>query len=173
MAKRIKKTVISGITREEAEKAFAEYAAADAKVCGITAKMDGEMTRIREKYADQLASLNEEKERNFEIIQTYALENKDELFQKRKSVESPHGIFGFRTGTPKLKNLKGFTWAAVIRLCEEFLPDYIRTTCEVAKDKLLADRDKEDVAVLFPKIGVQVVQDESFFLEPKKEDENK
>ena len=30
MAKRIKKTVHSGITREEAEKAFAEFAQADA-----------------------------------------------------------------------------------------------------------------------------------------------
>ena len=173
MAKRIKKTVLSGITREDAEKAFADYAAADAKVCGITAKMDMEMTRIREKYADQLAELNEEKEKNFEIIQTYATENKEELFQKRKSVESPHGVFGFRTGTPKLKNLKGFTWAAVTKLCEEFLPSYIRVTNELAKDKLLADRDKEEVAELFPKIGVQVVQDESFYLEPKKEDENK
>ena len=173
MAKRIKKTVLSGITREEAEKAFADYAAADAKVCGITAKMDAEMTKIREKYAAQLADLNGEKEKNFEIIQTYATENKDELFQKRKSVESPHGVFGFRTGTPKLKNLKGFTWAAVTKLCEEFLPDYIRVTNELAKDKLLADRDKQEVAELFPKIGVQVVQDESFYLEPKKEDENK
>ena len=173
MAKRIKKTVLSGITREDAEKAFADYAAADAKVCGITAKMDMEMTRIREKYADQLAELNEEKEKNFEIIQTYATENKDELFQKRKSVESPHGVFGFRTGTPKLKNLKGFTWEAVTKLCEEFLPSYIRVTNELAKDKLLADRDKEEGAELFPKIGVQVVQDESFYLEPKKEDESR
>ena len=173
MAKRIKKTVLSGITREQAEQAFADYAAADAKACAITAKMDTEMTKIRERYAAELAQLGDEKERNFEIIQTYATENKEELFSKRKSVESAHGVFGFRTGTPKLKNLKGFTWAAVTKLCEEFLPDYIRTTCEVAKDKLLADRDKEDVAVLFPKIGVQVVQDESFYLEPKKEDENK
>ena len=46
-------------------------------------------------------------------------------------------------------------------------------TNELAKDKLLADRDKQEVAELFPKIGVQVVQDESFYLEPKKEDENK
>lgn len=169
--KRVKKTVITGVTREAAEQAFADYAAADAKVQGITARMDQEMTRIREKYADQLAELGDTKERNFEIIQTYATENKEELFSKKKSMESAHGVFGFRTGTSKLKNLKGFTWAAVTNLCKELLPGYIRTTEELAKDKLLADRAIEEVAAIFPKIGVQVVQDETFYLEPKKENE--
>ncbi|MBQ8501056.1 MAG: host-nuclease inhibitor Gam family protein [Bacteroides sp.] len=170
MAKRTKKTVHSGISREEADKAFAEFAQADAKVCSITAKMDLEMTKIREKYADQLAELNDVKERSFDIVQVYALENKEELFSTRKSVESAHGVFGFRTGTPKLKTLKGFTWPAVVNLCKEFLPDYVRTTYEVAKDKLLADRDKEEVRNHFEDVGVMVTQDETFYLEPKKED---
>ena len=173
MAKRMKKTVHTGITREAAEKAFADFAAADAKVCSITAKMDLEMTKIREKYADQLADLEEIKEKNFDIVHTYAQENKDELFAKRKSVESVHGVFGFRTGTPKLKTLKGFTWASVLTLCKEYLPDYVRATYEVAKDKLLADRDKEEVNENFEKVGIMVAQDETFYMEPKKEDEAK
>lgn len=168
---RTKKTVISGISREQAEQAFADFAAADAKVQNLTSKMDIEMTRIREKYADQLAEQNVRKEAAFEIVQAYAVENKDELFSKKKSVESAHGVFGFRTGTPKLKNLKGFTWAAVTNLCKELLPSYIRTSEELAKDKLLADRELPEVAEYFPKIGVQVVQDETFFVEPKKEND--
>lgn len=166
---RTKKTVVSGISREQAEQAFAEFAAADAKAQHLTSKMDIEMTRIREKYADQLAELTNVKERNFDILQAYAVENKDALFAKRKSMESAHGVFGFRTGTPKLKNLKGFTWAAVTNLCKELLPQYIRTSEELAKDRLLADRENPDVAGLFPRIGVQVVQDETFYVEPKKE----
>ena len=152
---RRKKLVVSGITREQAEQAFADFAAADAKVQNLTSKMDIEMTRIREKYADQLAELSATKEKNFDIMQAYAVENKEELFSKRKSLESAHGVFGFRTGTPKLKNLKGFTWAAVTNICKELLPQYIRTTDELAKDKLLADRDNPEVAEFFPKIGVQ------------------
>ena len=170
---RTKKKVIAGITREDAEKAFAEFAAADAKVRSIGAKMDLEMNKIREKYAEQLAELEDAKERNFEIVQSFATENKDELFMKRKSVESAYGVFGFRTGTPKLKTMKGFTWPAVLKLCEEYLPAYIRTTNEVAKDKLLADRDNEEVSGLFDKVGIQVVQEETFYLEPKMEDESK
>lgn len=168
---RTKKTVVSGISREQAEQAFADFAAADAKVQNLTSKMDIEMTRIREKYADQLAEQDTKKSEAFEVIQAYALENKDELFSKKKSVESAHGVFGFRTGTPKLKNLKGFTWAAVTNLCKELLPSYIRISEELAKDKLLADRELPEVAEYFPKIGVQVVQDETFYIEPKKEND--
>ena len=53
MAKtRVKKVVISGITSEQAEIAFSEFATADAKVQNIQSKMDMEITRIRDKYAD-------------------------------------------------------------------------------------------------------------------------
>ncbi len=168
---RVKKTVVTGVTREQAEQAFADYASADAAVQETTARMDQEITRIREHYADKLAELGAQRDKSFEVLQSYATENKETLFSKRKSVESAHGVFGFRTGTPKLKTLKGFTWAAVTNLCKELLPGYIRTTEETAKDKLLADRGKEEVAALFPKIGIEVVQDETFFIELKKEDE--
>ncbi len=54
MAKtRVKKVVISGITSEQAEIAFSEFATADAKVQNIQSKMDMEITRIRDKYADE------------------------------------------------------------------------------------------------------------------------
>lgn len=168
---RTKKTVVSGISREQADQAFADFAAADARCQNLTSKMDIEITRIREKYADRLAELDARKSEAFDLMQAYALENKDELFSKKKSVESAHGVFGFRTGTPKLKNLKGFTWAAVTNLVKELLPSYIRTSEELAKDKLLADRDVPEVAEYFPKIGVQVVQEETFYVEPKKEND--
>ena len=80
-----------------------------------------------------------------------------------------HGIIGFRTGTPKLKLRKGFTWPSVVNLLKEFLPAYIRTTEEPAKDRLLADRDVPEVSTQFQKLGITVDQDETFFVEPKKE----
>ena len=168
--KREKKTVYSGVKQEEMELAFADYARADARIQKINATMDIEMTRIREKYQDELGKLAETKEKSFDIMQAYALENRDELFSKRKSLETTHGTMGFRTGTPKLKILKGFTWGAVVNLLKEFLPGYVRTVEEPAKDKLLADRDDEETYALLPKVGIAVVQDETFFVEPKKEE---
>jgi phage host-nuclease inhibitor protein Gam len=168
---REKKTVHTGVSTEQMEAAFGEYAVADARLQKINATIDVQVTNIREKYADEISRLSDTKEKAFDVMQAFAVEKKDDLFAKKKSLESVHGVIGFRTGTPKLKTLKGFTWGAVTNLLREFLPAYVRTTEEPAKDKLLADRDDEQTAALFPKVGITVVQDETFYVEPKKEAE--
>lgn len=170
MAKREKKVIYSGITSETMEAAMAEYAAADARLAKINATMDEQFTRIREKYSDEIIKLSETKDNAFEIVQAFAQENKAELFAKKKSMESAHGVFGFRTGTPKLKTLKGFTWGAALNLLKEFLPGYVRVIEEPAKDKLLADREMPEVQKNMGKCGIEVVQDEVFFIELKKEE---
>ena len=168
---REKKVVHSGVSMEQMETAFGEYAVADAKLAKINATIDVQMTAIREKYADDISKLNDTKDKAFDIMQTFATENKDELFARKKSIESVHGTIGFRTGTPKLKTLKGFTWGAVTNLLKEFLPAYVRISEEPNKDRLLSDRGDEEVAALFPKVGIAVTQDETFYVEPKKEAE--
>lgn len=171
MAKtREKKAVYSGVTAEQMEQAFAEFAKADARQQKIMADMDVQMTKIREKWQDELQKLTETKDNAFDIMQAYAMENRETLFGKRKSLETVHGTLGFRTGTPALKTLKGFTWSSVLNLLKEFLPGYVRTKEEPDKEKLLADRECEEVADLFPKVGVSVVQVETFYVEPKKEE---
>ena len=114
MAKREKKTIISGVTREAADEAFANYAKADAQSAKILADIELQCAKIREKQADKLAELDGIKETAFETLQVYAMENKAELFTKKKSLDMVHGVIGFRTGTPKLKTLKGFTWASAL-----------------------------------------------------------
>lgn len=166
---REKKLVVTGVSREKFEENFAAYAATDARMQQITSKMDIEITRIREKYQEQLATLADQKDKAFEVMNVFALEHKDELFSKRKSLDTVHGTVGFRTGTPKLKTLKGFTWGAVTNLLKEFLPGYVRVSEEPAKDKLLADRDDPEVNGIYAKVGIFVDQDETFFVEPKKE----
>lgn len=170
MAKREKKTIISGVTREMADEAFASYSMAEAQAAKITADIELQCAKIREKYADKLTALEEQKTTAFDTLQAYASENKGDLFTKKKSLDMVHGTIGFRTGTPKLKTLKGFTWASALQLVREFLPSYIRTTEEITKDKLLADRDVEGMCDNMSRCGIQVVQDETFFVESKKEE---
>lgn len=166
---RIKKTIITGVTREQMEEAFGQYALADAEVQSITASMDQQFVAIREQHADRLAELEDQKSKALEVMQVFATENREELFSKRKSMETAHGVIGFRTGTPKLKTRKGFTWAAVLELLRKFGRDYIRATEEIAKDKLLADRDSDECQQLMEDCGIMVAQDETFYVEPKKE----
>ena len=170
MAKREKKPIISDVTREAAAEALATYAMADAQAAKIAADIELQCVKIREKYADKLAALEGQKAAAFDTLQAYATENKGSLFTKKKSLDMVHGTIGFRTGTPKLNTLKGFTWASALQLVREFLPLYIRTTEEITKDKLLADRDVEGMAEGMSRCGIQVVQDETFFVEPKKEE---
>ena len=186
MGKREKKVIITGVTREAADEAFAVYAKAAAQSAKITADIELQCAKIREKYALRLAELDDEKKLAFDTLQSFATENQADLFTKKKSLEMAHGVIGFRTGTPKLKTLKGFTWASALQLAKKFLPfTYIRQTEEIAKDKLLADRDLKEVALYdtqtgdprevtmreaMAACGIQVSQDETFYVEPKKED---
>ena len=78
----------------------------------------------------------------------------------------------------------GLVGGANEQLVKRFLPGYIRQTEEIAKDKLLADRDGKVVmevsdsatAVEVPisdvmiECGIQVAQDEAFYVEPKREE---
>lgn len=185
MATRQKKTVISGVTREAADVAFATFAKADASINKINADIELQCAKIREKHQAELTRLTAERDSSFEMLQAFATENQTELFSKKKSLDMAHGTIGFRTGTPKLKTLKGFTWASALELVKAFMPSsYIRKFEEIAKDKLLADRDLEDVKITesglmeqevtmkeaMAKCGIQVVQEETFYVEPKKED---
>lgn len=185
MATRQKKTVISGVTRETADVAFATFAKADASINKINADIELQCAKIREKHQAELTRLTAERDSSFEMLQAFATENQTELFSKKKSLDMAHGTIGFRTGTPKLKTLKGFTWASALELVKAFMPSsYIRKVEEIAKDKLLADRDLEDVKITesglmeqevtmkeaMAKCGIQVVQEETFYVEPKKED---
>ena len=167
MAKRAKKIIVSGITREQMEEAFGRYATADAEVQSINAAMDKEFVAIRE-----LAELEQQKTESFEVMQVFATEQREVLFSKRRSMETTHGVIGFRTGNPQLKPRRGFTWAAALELVREFLPSYIRTEEAIAKDKLLADRENEEIAPLMEKCGIIVGQAETFYVEPKKEKED-
>lgn len=183
---RQKKTIISGVSREAADEAFATYAKSDAQIQKINAEIELQCAKIREKYQDKLGGLMCDRECAFDTLQAYATENQAELFTKKKSLDMAHGTIGFRTGTPKLKTLKGFTWASALQLAKKFLPmTYIRQTEEIAKDRLLADRELEEVDVYdtptgdprstsmkeaMAVVGIQVVQDETFYVEPKKEE---
>ena len=168
--KRTKKTVVTGVTKEQANEAMGKFAALDAREQQITSKMDEQITKIREKYSDDLLFIAEQKEEAFAVVQCYATENREELFPKKKSIDTPHGLFGFRTGTPKLKTLKGFTWASVTNMLKEFLPDFVRVSEEANKQALLDSRDVPEVAEKFEKCGFVVDQDETFFIEVKKEE---
>lgn len=169
MTKRTRMPVITGVTQVQMEEAFGKYALAEAQISSINSQMEEAIVNIRKEGAAKISQLKEGQKEALQTLQVYAMENRDTLFAKKKSLETTHGTLGFRTGMPALKTRKGFTWAVVTELLQRNNPEYLRTTYEVAKDKLLADRDNKGIPELMDQIGVVVDQDETFFVECKKE----
>lgn len=168
MAKRTKKTVIANVTSDQFDESLGIYATADAREKAINSKLDEQITKLREKVADELNDCKERKDQHFEVVQKYCEENESTLFSKKKSLETVHGLIGFRTGTPKLKTAKGYTWASVLNLLKALKPGYVRTKEEPNKEALLTDRDK--LKGEMDTLGIEVVQEETFFIELKKEE---
>lgn len=170
MSTRTKKTMITdSITMDEAAGIMADYAKIDASIRKMNAEQDIAIAKIREKNQDKLAKLGNEKKEAVEKLEYFA-RNSPELFTKRKSFEFAHGIIGMRTGTPALKILKGFTWASVLNMTKSLLPEYIRMKEEIDKERMIMDRELEDVLQKMKECGVQVVQEESFYVDAKIEE---
>jgi phage host-nuclease inhibitor protein Gam len=87
-------------------------------------------------------------------------------FGEGRSIQTVHGALGWRLGGPSLRTLTGWTWDRVKETLKAAnAAGYLRVKEEVNKQNLLADRDAIGAEKL-REIGVRVVQEESFFVEP-------
>jgi phage host-nuclease inhibitor protein Gam len=128
-----------------------------------------EINAARAKYEPQITAYCHEINDDFEACQRWAEANPS-AFVPRKSLDLMHGVLGFRTGQPRLKLLSGTTWNRVLELLAlNRLTDFIRQKQEPDKERILAERETLTDELL-KRIGVKVVQDETFYIEPKREE---
>lgn len=161
MATRQSKKLIQEVTMESCEESFAGYNKCVSELQVIEGKMNAEITAIKEKYEPKINKYQEEKDGHFEMLQAYA-ENNPDKFEVKKSMEFTHGVIGFRTGMPKLAPRKGYNWTSVLDLVKDKMRTFVRTKEEVDKESLLANRESIDLS----KVGLEVKQDETFFVQP-------
>lgn len=168
-ARKKKRVINEVIDRVRAEEIYAEYASLDNQIETITVKMDMEMNAIRDKHLGEISKLRELHQDKFDLLEHFAATNKD-LFKKSKTMFFNHGKLGFRIGTPKLKPLPGFTFKKILGILKFGFNEFLVTSQAIDKEKLITGRNDEDIKKLFPIMGVEIVQDEIFFVEPKKEE---
>lgn len=155
------------VTREEMEALVGDIARLTTYKRRTTALMDKRITEIRSEYEDQLAGVEQELAAKAEAVRRWAEANAAE-FGKLKSLDLLHGVIGWRVGNPTLKTLAGWTWDRVLERLKSAAgyAGFIRTKEEVDKASILAQRD-----TLLPddlrQMGLRVVQEEAFFVEPK------
>lgn len=170
--KREKAPAVPTITREQAEETLSEYAKADAELEQLTAEMDQRMTEIRELYADRIGRLTANKEEKFTTLQLYAVQHKDNLFTDRRSVDYLHGTLGFRYGNFKVITKKGVTFKAAVNMMLNvpFLKkNFLVTKNELNKEAIIAVREDKKAMAKLNAVGLEVDQEENFFIELKKE----
>lgn len=171
----MKKTRIKSVrplisTREQAERVLGELAGLAIQRDAHVNEMNAAIVAIREAHEEPLAAIAKQMDEKTELLRGWAESNPEE-FGKRKSIDMTHGTLGFRTGTPKLKTIAGWTWARVLDALRASIEDnWLRTKVEVDKERMLADHAAGTASdAVLKSYGVKVVQDEAFFVEPKLE----
>lgn len=157
------------ISRKEAESVIQEYAEATSEMKGIEADLELKIQKIREQDAGKLLVLKTKQSEAMDKLQYFAEFNKQEYFEKKKSMELSHGVIGFRIGTPKVKAFKTTLAKAfeAVRLAK--MKSLIRIKEELDKDKIINSRKDDVLMSKLKAIGLEVVQDETFFVEAKEE----
>jgi phage host-nuclease inhibitor protein Gam len=131
-------------------------------------ELDLAITCLRNGYDKIFGAIDEQLAEKTAAARAWADANPAE-FKGLKSLELTHGTVGFRTGQPTLKTLRGWTWKRVLEvllLLPKLPAEYIRRSPEVNKEAILADRKRltdEGLRAL----GLEVIQTESFFIDPK------
>lgn len=151
------------------ERTMGEMAYCDSKLKELQARMDKEIFDIRDRNQEALEIYSETKLEAFASLQAFAMSNQKEMFEPTKSIKNKYGTLGFRSGKPKFQLALENNWNMVTQKIKDFLPQYVRVTIEPAKDKLLADRNMHEIAKFFPALGLSVIQEETFFVDLKKE----
>lgn len=153
----------------DVEGLLAQVAAADAAVRKITAQMDAELTRIREKYAAALDAEKATREGAEEQIACWAELHKAD-FGERRSMALTHGIIGWRLGNPAVKLRARVKAEAALEQAKVRLPEYVRTLEELDKAAILnAYAAKALTDADLDPCGLKVTQTERFYVEPKTE----
>jgi phage host-nuclease inhibitor protein Gam len=164
MNARKKQTVVR--TREAVEALIGDIAAIKNRQRLLTAAMDNQLQTVREQYEPELARHSAVLAQKIERARAWSAANPGE-FGPARSIETVHGVFGWRTGGPSLRTVAGWDWERVLGTLKAVnATGYIRVKEEVNKLNLLADREAIGVEKL-REIGLRVVREDAFFVEPK------
>lgn len=163
---RLTKTVIA--SRAEAETALGEIAACTAQLNALRAELDQEITAARQRFEQRIDALSKQVEEKSGLLQQWAEASPEEFREGRKSVELLHGRIGFRTSTPALKTVAGWTFKKVLEVVERA---FVRVKEDLDKEGILATYARGELTdAELKRVGLRVVQEEAFFVEPKLED---
>lgn len=158
------------LTYDDVVRITGEIAAAHHALQLDVDQMNKKIDAIKAAHQVRQSAPAEEIKTKTAVLERWAI-NHREIFGDRRSLDLPRAVIGFRTSTPSVKPVKGMTIGDVI---ENLLrmpggDRFVRyPKPELDKQAVLAERDA--FSDLFEKVGIQIVQEERFFIEAKAEE---
>ncbi|HPA20929.1 MAG TPA: host-nuclease inhibitor Gam family protein [Verrucomicrobiae bacterium] len=188
MAKRPRLEPIKIHSAEAMRGTVAEYCRLLAERTERKALLDQEVIGVQARHAEDLNRLDMAIARHEQAVAVFCEIHRDEIFpEKRKSLDLPSAVVGFRINPPKVEKGRGMGKVPekdlAVRLASVEIreggredgallfrgEDYVRFGDPgIDKAKLIADRDIIP-AEAFSAAGISVVQEEEFFISPKAE----
>jgi phage host-nuclease inhibitor protein Gam len=161
-------------TRADAELVLNDLALIISNKNRALTERDCRLITINEEYASLLAECDLAIKAKTDSLRAWAETNPDQFPKGRKSLTMLAGTLGFRTGTPKLALIsRAWNWdkvLAAISSIKDMAAMFIRTKEEVDKEAIIGVyhliKDTPVAQAELLRIGLKIVQDESFFIEP-------
>ena len=166
---RAKQQVTELLSREQTTAEMQRYAEATSQKKELEAQIEQKIQAVREQHAVELQNLMARQQAAFEKLKYFSEFNKERYFAKKKSIDMVHGVMGFRIGTPKVKAVKTTLAKALEALKAARMKRYIRTKEEINRDEIIQSRDNVTELTKLNALGLIVVQEETFYVEPKEE----
>lgn len=174
MARAKKVRVDTPKNRAGAEQLLGEYAIAEAELRLQLAEKDKLECEIRTTYEEVTGELQKKIAALAEALEAWASLNTEE-FGKKKSIDFLNGTLGYALNPASLALRKGIRKEDAAQMAEDNgLGEFVRIKKEVDKDTLMAAVTAKTLTVADLRLaGLEVRQEERFYIKTKNEDSGK
>jgi phage host-nuclease inhibitor protein Gam len=156
-------------TRAEAEELANRLVEIQLRRETLVAERDAAALEVAKPYAPRIDQLDGELKVGLDMLAAWADEHPEEFVRAESTLLSGHRV-GWRLGNWAAKTLPKWTWQKVVdelaALPNSWRERYLRVRIEPNKEQMVADREMADQLA---SIGVRVVQERRFYLEPARE----
>lgn len=147
----------------------------------LIAERDKKLAEAAQPYAARISECQNTMARNLELLEAYSESHRADFGEAKSIVVDGHRM-GWRLGNWKTGLLGKTKWADVVATLKAWRKDatapkaqrgaflrWMRFKMEPDKESMIADRADDDMAPLLKQAGVEIVQEETFYLAPDRE----
>lgn len=171
MSPRIKTKPETFENADEFRDAINTIAKLQLKMRELQLRRDKALQRIQERTEPQIKDADEEVKRLVKKAERFADAHRCEIFTgDARTAHTELANYGFRYGTPKLKQLKGWAADKIVEAIQAkgWAKRFLNTSPTIRKAEIKNQLDNEQLQ----EIGYSLVRDEAFWVEAKAKEEN-